>query len=107
MSNNELLAALQAYEPELIAIRQDIHRHPEVGFEETRTAALVADRLRAWGLDVTEGIAKTGVVATLKGRLPGQRAIGLRADLDALHIQEVPNRAHGSTVAGQDARLRP
>ena len=101
MSNNELLAALQVYEPELIGIRQDIHRHPEVGFEETRTAALVAGRLRAWGLEVTEGIAKTGVVATLKGRLPGQRAIGLRADLDALHIQEVPNRGHGSTVPGK------
>jgi amidohydrolase len=101
MSNNKLLAALKVYEPELIAIRQDIHRHPEVGFEETRTAALVVARLRTWGLDVTEGIAKTGVVATLKGRLPGQRAIGLRADLDALHIQEVPNRAHGSTVPGK------
>jgi amidohydrolase len=101
MSRNDLLTALKAYEPELIAIRQDIHRHPEVGFEETRTAALVAGQLRTWGLDVTEGIAKTGVVATLKGRLSGQRAIGLRADLDALHIQEVPNRAHGSTVPGK------
>ena len=101
MAPLDLIADLKAYEPELIAIRRDIHRHPEVGFEETRTAALVAERLRAWGLDVTEGIATTGVVATLKGRLPGQRAIGLRADLDALHIQEVPNRAHGSTVPGK------
>ena len=101
MAPLDLIADLKAYEPELIAIRQDIHRHPEVGFEETRTAALVVERLRAWGLDVTEGIATTGVVATLKGRLPGQRAIGLRADLDALHIQEVPNRAHGSTVPGK------
>jgi amidohydrolase len=97
----DLIADLKAYEPELVAIRQDIHRHPEVGFEETRTAALVADRLRAWGLEVTEGMAKTGVVATLKGRLPGQRGIGLRADLDALHIQEVAGRAHGSTVPGK------
>ncbi len=101
MTQTDLLAALKAYEPELIAIRQDIHRHPEVGFEEIRTAALVAERLRAWGLDVTEGIAKTGVVATLKGRLPGQRAIGLRADLDALHIQETPGRAYASTVSGK------
>ena len=101
MPQDDLLAALKAYEPELIEIRQDIHRHPEVGFQETRTAGLVADRLRAWGLDVTEGIAKTGVVATLKGRLPGQRAIGLRADLDALHIQEVSDREHGSTVPGK------
>jgi amidohydrolase len=101
MAYDDLLTALKVYEPELIAIRQDIHRHPEVGFEETRTAALVADRLRAWGLDVTEGVARTGVVATLKGRQPGQRAVGLRADLDALHIQEVPNRPHGSTVPGK------
>jgi len=101
MAPHDLIAELKVYEPELIEIRQDIHRHPEVGFEETRTAALVAERLRAWGLDVTEGIARTGVVATLKGRLPGQRAIGLRADLDALHIQEVADRAHGSTVPGK------
>ncbi len=101
MSKHDLLAGLKPYEPELIAIRQDIHRHPEVGFEETRTAALVAERLRGWGLEVTEGIAKTGVVATLKGRQPGKRGIGLRADLDALHIQEVPNRPHGSTVPGK------
>jgi amidohydrolase len=101
MTENNLLNALKHYEPELVAIRQDIHRHPEVGFEETRTAALVAERLRAWGLDVTEGIAKTGVVATLKGRMPGQRAIGLRADLDALHIQEVAGREYGSIVPGK------
>jgi len=98
---SDLVAALKPYEAELIAIRQDIHRHPETGFEESRTAALVAERLRAWGLDVTEGIATTGVVATLKGRRPGQRAIGLRADLDALNIQEVPGRAHGSTIPGK------
>jgi hippurate hydrolase len=97
----DLVERLKAYEPELTAIRQDIHRHPEVGFEETRTAALVAERLRAWGLDVTEGIAKTGVVATLKGTRPGQRGIGLRADLDALHIQEVPDRPHGSAIPGK------
>jgi len=48
MPQHDLLTALKDYEPELIEIRQDIHRHPEVGFEETRTAALVADRLRAW-----------------------------------------------------------
>jgi amidohydrolase len=101
MPKDDLLAALKPYEPELIAIRQDIHRHPEVGFEETRTAGIVADRLRAWGLEVSEGIAKTGVVGTLKGRRPGQRAIGLRADMDALHIQEVSSRSYGSSVPGK------
>jgi hippurate hydrolase len=101
MTQDTLLSGIKAYQPELVAIRQDIHQHPEVGFEERRTAALVAERLRAWGLEVTEGVAGTGVVATLKGRLPGQRAIGLRADLDALHIQEVAGRAHGSVVPGK------
>jgi hippurate hydrolase len=97
----QIMEAMRAFEPELIAIRHDIHRHPEVGFEETRTAALVAERLRAWGLHVTEGIARTGVVATLTGKRPGQRAIGLRADLDALHIPETPGRAYASTVPGK------
>jgi len=85
--DSAVLEELKRYEPDLIAIRRDIHRHPEVGFEEVRTARLVAGRLRGWGLEVAEGIAKTGVVATLRGKRPGQRAIGLRADLDALHIR--------------------
>lgn len=106
MAPLDLVAELKSYEPELIEIRRDIHRHPEVGFEEVRTAALVAARLRSWGLEVAEGIARTGVVATLKGTRSGhatnnQRSIGLRADLDALHIQEAPDRAHGSSVAGK------
>lgn len=101
MAPHDLIADLKAYEPDLIDIRQDIHRHPEVGFEEHRTAALVASKLRGWGLDVTEGVARTGVVATLKGSQPGQRAIGLRADMDALFIQEVPGRAYGSSIPGK------
>jgi len=96
-----ILDELKAYEPELIEIRRDIHRHPEVGFEETRTAKIVAEKLRSWGIDVVEGIAKTGVVGTLKGKRPGQRAIGLRADLDALNIQEIPGREHRSTIPGK------
>lgn len=101
MNKHPLVDALKAHEAEMIEIRHQIHRNPEVGFEETQTAALVAKKLREFGLDVTEGIAKTGVVATLKGKQPGQRAIGLRADLDALHIQEVPGRNYGSTVPGK------
>jgi hippurate hydrolase len=101
MSEHPLVAALKTHEAEMIDIRHQIHRNPEVGFEETRTAALVARKLREFGLEVTEGIAKTGVVGTLKGKQPGQRAIGLRADLDALHIQEVPGRDYGSTVPGK------
>ncbi|MES1149364.1 MAG: amidohydrolase, partial [Bradyrhizobium guangdongense] len=101
MNKHPLVDALRAHEPEMIAIRHEIHRNPEVGFEETQTAALVAKKLREFGIEVTEGIAKTGVVGTLKGKQPGQRAIGLRADLDALHIQEVPGRNYGSTVPGK------
>ena len=97
----DILDALKAYEPELIAIRRDIHRHPETGFEEIRTARLVADKLRGWGIEVAEGLAKTGVVGTVRGARPGQRAIGLRADLDALHIEETPGREHRSTVPGK------
>ncbi len=82
MTNFPALETLREYEPELIALRRDIHQHPETAFEETRTAALVAGKLREWGIEVAEGIAKTGVVGTLKGRRPGQRAIGLRADME-------------------------
>ena len=96
-----LIEELRAYEPELIAIRRDIHRHPETGFEEIRTAKLVADKLRAWGVEVAEGIAKTGVVGTIRGSRPGQRAIGLRADLDALNIKEAHGRDYRSTVPGK------
>ncbi len=101
----DLIAGLKPYESDLIEIRRDIHRHPEVGFEETRTAALVAEKLRSWGIEVTEGIARTGVVGTLKGTMTGSgagnRAVGLRADMDALHIQESPGRAYGSSVPGK------
>ena len=69
----DILDALKAYEPELVAIRRDIHRHPETGFEEIRTARLVADKLRGWGIEVAEGLAKTGVVGTVRGARLGQR----------------------------------
>ena len=78
----------------LIATRRDIHQHPELGFEETRTAALVAERLRALRYDVTAGIGKTGVVAVKKNA--GGRCILLRADMDALPVEEgnaVPYRS--------------
>jgi hippurate hydrolase len=88
MANDPLLAAPKVYEPELIEIRRDIHRQPEVGFEETRTAALVAEHLRRSGLDVTEGVAGTDVAATFRGRIHGKRA-----------IQETGGREHGSVVS--------
>jgi amidohydrolase len=81
----DLLAHQQA---DLTALRRDIHRHPETAFEETRTAQIVADKLQSWGIEVHRGLAKTGVVGTLKGTRKGQKTIGLRADMDALHLQE-------------------
>ena len=101
MLRQPILDGIRQYEPELVAIRQDIHRHPETRFEETRTAALVATKLREWGIEVEEGIGKTGVVGTLKGKRPGQRAVGLRADMDALFIDEENTFAHASTVPGK------
>ncbi|MCQ4161916.1 M20 family metallopeptidase [Roseomonas sp. GC11] len=98
--NESLLARLRALQPELAAIRQDIHAHPEIGMEEKRTAALVAEKLRAWGISVTEGVGRYGVVGTLKGRLPGQRAIGLRADMDALMIPEATGLPYASRHEG-------
>lgn len=97
---HSLLAALRRYEPELVAIRRDIHRHPELGFKETRTAGLVASHLRHWGLAVTEGVAWTGVVATLTGARGGGQAIALRADMDALPIQEATDLPYASTRPG-------
>jgi amidohydrolase len=81
----ELFAAAAT---ELTAIRRDIHRHPETAFEERRTAQIVADKLQSWGIEIHRGLATTGVVGTLKGKRPGQKTIGLRADMDALHLQE-------------------
>ena len=81
---------------ELTSIRRDIHRHPETAFEETRTAQIVADKLASWGIEIHRGLATTGVVGTLRGRKPGQKTIGLRADMDALHLQEKNAFAHVS-----------
>jgi hippurate hydrolase len=93
-------AAIAADHAALTAIRQDIHAHPEMGMEEARTAALVAAKLREWGVEVTEGVGKFGVVGTIRGRLPGQRSIGLRADMDALAITEATDLPYASTTKG-------
>ena len=86
--------------PDLIAIRHDIHAHPELAFHETRTADIVARELASYGLEVHRGLAKTGVVGTLrKGK--GTRAIGLRADMDALPVEEKNAFAHCSRHAGK------
>ncbi|SDG23913.1 M20 aminoacylase family protein [Paraburkholderia phenazinium] len=94
----QLLAELRESEHEFVAIRRDIHAHPELGFAETRTADLVARKLLAWGYEVTTGIGGTGVVGQLR-RGSSTRTIGLRADMDALPIQEATGLPYASTVA--------
>jgi len=84
---------------EFIQIRRDIHAHPELAFEEHRTAALVAGKLRDWGYEVTTGLGQTGVVGTLR-RGKSTRSLGLRADMDALPIHEAGARAWTSTKPG-------
>ncbi|MEM7057244.1 MAG: M20 aminoacylase family protein [Pseudomonadota bacterium] len=86
---------------ELKEWRQDIHRHPELGYQETRTMGLIAEKLRAWGLDAVEtGLGKTGVVGVLHGRNGPGEAILLRADMDALPITEEGDHDHVSESPG-------
>ena len=85
---------------ELTALRRDIHAHPELAFNENRTADIVARELRAYGLEVHTGIAKTGVVGLLKAG-SGKRMIGLRADMDALPLAEMNEFPHHSKYAGR------
>ena len=83
----------------VVAIRRDVHMHPEMAFAEHRTAALAARRLAELGYDVHEGIGKTGVVGVMAGTRPG-RSVMLRADMDALPITEETSHAHRSRIDG-------
>ena len=85
---------------DIVAWRRHLHAHPELGFAEHTTAAFVAERLRAFGLEVSEGIGGTGVVGTLR-RGGGNRAIGLRADMDALAITEATGLPYASRHPGR------
>ena len=95
-----VIEQIRPFLDELKAIRQDIHRHPELGLEENRTAGIVAGKLREWGVEVVEGIGRTGVVGIVKGSRPGQRMIGLRADMDALPIVEKTGLPYASKTPG-------
>ena len=95
------LPRIEEYADELTAIRRDLHEHPEIGFEETRTAGIVAEKLRSWGIEVHTGIGKTGVVGVLEGKGGGGRAVGLRADMDALPMDEETNLPWRSKSAGK------
>ena len=96
------LPDIDAAAPELSAIFRDLHAHPELGLEEVRTAALVAEKLRAWGVDeVHEGVGQTGIVGLIRGKGQGNRRVGLRADMDALPIHEATGLPHASTAPGR------
>src|SRR5690606_23209767 len=95
-----LLAEIEAIAPEMVDIRHQIHAHPELAFEEVRTSDLVAERLTAWGYKVERGIGGTGLVGQLvKGT--GSRKLGIRADMDALPIQERTGLPYASTLRGK------
>ncbi|MDP3600208.1 MAG: M20 aminoacylase family protein [Bosea sp. (in: a-proteobacteria)] len=95
------LTAIEAFTDELVAIRRDLHAHPEIGFEEVRTSGIVAEKLAAWGIEVHRGIGGTGVVGILEGTGGPGRRIGLRADMDALPMDEITNLPWRSTIPGR------
>lgn len=100
MEINELLQLAKPLQQQLTAWRRDFHRHPETGYEEFRTSALVAEHLEKLGLEVTRNVGGTGVVGLLRGETPGP-TIGLRADMDALPIQDQKTVDYSSQVAGK------
>src|SRR5262245_14324118 len=91
---------IASFHKDMTAWRHDIHKHPETAFEEVRTADIVADKLGSFGLEVHRGLAKTGVVGVLRWGT-SKRAIGLRADMDALDVHETNTFAHASTIPGK------
>jgi amidohydrolase len=96
----EIVGKVTAIESKVIAWRRDIHQHPELSNRETRTAALVAKHLESLGLEVRRGVAKTGVIGVLKGARPG-RVLALRADMDALPVEEQTGLPFASRVKAE------
>src|SRR5436309_1450877 len=100
---DQLKAEIDELVPDLVAMRRDLHEHPELSFEEVRTSGIVAQRLRSLGLDVRTGVAKTGVVGLLHGGAskPGAKTIAIRADMDALPVHELNEIDYRSQVDGK------
>ncbi|MCE7029893.1 M20 aminoacylase family protein [Jiella avicenniae] len=97
-----IIPEIASFATDLTAIRRDLHAHPEIGFEEVRTAGIVAEALQSYGFDeVHTGVGGTGVVGILKGTGGQGRTIGLRADMDALPMDELTNLPYRSTNAGR------
>lgn len=99
ISRDVVERAVAAQMPRVVAWRRDFHAHPELGFAEIRTAAVVAGHLRALGLEVRTEVGKTGVVGVLRGGRPG-RTVALRADMDALPVLEATGLPFASTATG-------
>jgi amidohydrolase len=99
VSARDFSAEAQELSQRLISWRRDLHQHPELGFQEVRTAAIVAQHLKELGLEVRTGVGRTGVVALLHGGRPGPTVM-LRADMDALPIQEISDAPYASQVPG-------
>jgi hippurate hydrolase len=95
-----ILDRISGYADDLVAIRRDLHANPELGFQEKRTSDVVARLLAGWGIEVHRGLGKTGVVGVLQGRGGNYRRIGLRADMDALPIEEVADVSYKSKTSG-------
>ncbi len=92
---------IRAFHTELTGVRRDLHAHPELAFEESRTSALVAESLKKWGIETHTGLAKTGVVGVIRGKTNGGRSIGLRADMDCLPMHELNDFGHKSKNQGR------
>lgn len=99
MTGRDYLPEAEAMRQQLINWRRDLHQHPELGFREVRTAAIIAEHVKNLGLEVRTGVGKTGVVALLQGARPGPTVM-LRADMDALPIQEISNAPYASQAPG-------
>jgi amidohydrolase len=96
-----VISRIAELQQDMVGWRRDIHAHPETAFEEKRTSEIVAQKLESFGIEVHRGLARTGVVGTLKGKRGAGPAIGLRADMDALHIEEKNSFAHRSVHPGK------
>jgi amidohydrolase len=92
---------IRGYHAELRDLRRDIHAHPELAFEESRTSALVVESLKKWGIETHTGLARTGVVGVVKGRQGGGKSVGLRADMDCLPMHEKNDFPHKSKTEGR------
>src|SRR5215468_694856 len=93
----DLSQGIKALTPGLVALRRELHQHPELAFEEVRTATTLAGRMRALGLAVQEGIGGTDVLAVLEGAKPGKTLL-IRADMDALPMVETTGRAYSQAA---------